>query len=341
MMASEHLPVVRPARADDGDALLAMARAAGPGMTSLPADAATLAAMLATSAARMEAGDAPAGNGALWFILWRGGEAIGACAIFPAVGTGWPFYSYRRDKVRAVSQALGRSITLETLSPSNHFDGVAEVGGLIVLPAERGGGAGRIAARSRYLFLAEHRGWFPDRVMAELRGHQDADGVSPVWEALGRPFYAMDFDAADAFGARHGNQFIAELGPRFPIYADLLSPAARAALGRPHAQSRPAYDMLLAEGFRDDGYIDIFDGGPQVSAEIDDLAAVRDCRIETLVATDAMPDETAALLSVGRGLGFRSTRGGVARRDGGIAIDAVAVERLGACVGDRVRWVAF
>src|SRR3546814_12409904 len=90
-----------------------------------------------------------------------------------------------------------------------------------------------------------------DRVMAELRGHQSADGTSPVWEALGRPFYRMDFDEADRFGGRYGNQFIAELGPHFPLYADLLPPAARAALGRPRAQSRPAYDMLLAEGFRD------------------------------------------------------------------------------------------
>src|SRR3546814_4864872 len=83
--------------------------------------------------------------------------------------------------------------------------------------------------------LAGHRDWFPDRVMAELRGHQSADGTSPVWEALGRPFYRMDFDEADRFGGRYGNQFIAELGPHFPLYADLLPPAARAALGRPHA----------------------------------------------------------------------------------------------------------
>src|SRR3546814_2150032 len=94
----------------------------------------------------------------------------------------------------SVSQALGRSITLETLAPSNHFDGAAEVGGLIVLPSARGGGAGRLAARSRYMFMAGHRDWFPDRVMAELRGHQSADGTSPVWEALGRPFYRMDFE---------------------------------------------------------------------------------------------------------------------------------------------------
>src|SRR3546814_13352419 len=116
-----------------------MARAAQPGMTNLPADPETLAAMLTASVARMTAADGGTGDtAALWFIVWHDGAAIGACAIFPTVGAAWPFYSYRRDRVRTVSQALGRSITLETLAPSNHFDGAAEVGGLIVLPSARG-----------------------------------------------------------------------------------------------------------------------------------------------------------------------------------------------------------
>ena len=99
--------------------------------------------------------------------------------------------------------------------------------------------------------------------------------------------------------------------------------------------------MLLAEGFHDDGYIDIFDGGPQVSADIDGLAAVRDCRVDALVAIDAAADAPAGLLSAGHGLAFRCTRGSVVRRDGGIAIDAGAAERLGVAAGDAVRWVAF
>src|SRR3546814_4835031 len=111
----------------DLDALLAMARAAQPGMTNLPADPETLAAMLTASVARMTAADGGTGDtAALWFIVWHDGAAIGACAIFPTVGAAWPFYSYRRDRVRTVSQALGRSITLETLAPSNHFDGAAD-----------------------------------------------------------------------------------------------------------------------------------------------------------------------------------------------------------------------
>src|SRR3546814_12548452 len=77
----------------------------------------------------MTAADGGTGDtAALWFIVWHDGAAIGACAIFPTVGAAWPFYSYRRDRVRTVSQALGRSITLATLAPRHPFDGAAEVG---------------------------------------------------------------------------------------------------------------------------------------------------------------------------------------------------------------------
>jgi arginine N-succinyltransferase len=320
---------------------MAMARAAGAGMTNLPPDPDTLGAMLGASEARLlEGGDALNAT-PLWFLLMTDADVIGTAAIFPSVGTAWPFYSYRRNRLVNVSVALDRSVTIETLTLNNDFNGAAEVGGLIVLPQARGMRAGRIAARGRYLFMAEHRNWFPARVMAELRGWLDSDGRSPVWEGIGRPFYGMDFDIADRFGGRNGNQFIAELGPRYPIYADMLPSAARDALGRPHDDSRAAYDMLLAEGFLDEGYIDIFDGGPQVAIGIDLLRGVRDSRVGPLTATDLPPGEGGHLLTTGAGVAFRCTRGDVAATGNGLAIDAAAAERLGVCTGDRVRHAPF
>ena len=86
------------------------------------------------------------------------------------------------------------------------------MGGLFVDPTARGHAVGGLTARSRYLFIALHREWFGRRVMAELRGWQDAEGKSPVWEAIGRRFYDMDFEDADRTNAVEGNQFIADLG---------------------------------------------------------------------------------------------------------------------------------
>src|SRR3546814_15629364 len=75
-MTQNQAPIVKAARADDVDALLAMARAAQPGMTNLPADPETLAAMLTASGTRMPAADGGTGaTAALWFIVWHDGAA--------------------------------------------------------------------------------------------------------------------------------------------------------------------------------------------------------------------------------------------------------------------------
>jgi arginine N-succinyltransferase len=75
-----------------------------------------------------------------------------------------------------------------------------------------------------------------------------------------------------------GVGFIAELMPKHPIYTALLPDAARAAIGKPHRESAKAMAMLLAEDFRYDGHVDIFDGGPQIYIARDKIRTVMDSR---------------------------------------------------------------
>ena len=75
-----------------------------------------------------------------------------------------------------------------------------------------------------------------------------------------------------------GVGFIAELMPKHPIYTALLPDAARAAIGKPHRESVKAMAMLLAEDFRYDGHVDVFDGGPQISIARDKIRTVMDSR---------------------------------------------------------------
>ena len=44
----------------------------------------------------------------------------------------------------------------------------------------------------------------------------------------------MSFQEADEFNAIHGNQFIADLMPKHPIYTAMLPESARAVIGLPH-----------------------------------------------------------------------------------------------------------
>ena len=165
--------------------------------------------------------------------------------------------------------------------------------------------------------------------MAELGGWQDSDGNSPVWENIGRHFYDMDFQEADRTGALNGNQFIADLGPRYPLYAALLPKAAQDVLGRPHDDGRAAYEMLLAEGFVAGDYVDIFDGGPTVFADIDSVRTVRHAQQTTVSAIG--PGGRPALVGAGAAATFRVGRGQVTP-DG--CIDASLAETLGLSTGD-------
>lgn len=250
------------------------------------------------------------------------------------MGAEWPFYSYRLTRQAARSQVVGRTQTQTLLNLVNDFDGEVEVGGLLIDPAMRGHALGSLAARARYMFIAAHRIWFGDRVIAELRGWQDQNGSSPVWEAIGRHFYAMEFSEADRTGAIFGNQLIADFGPRYPLYLSMLPESARAALGRPHAEGRLAYEMLLGEGFCSGDYVDIFDGGPTLVAQIDAVRTVRDC-CSSLVAAIA-DDGAPSFVAAGEGAQFRVARGLVGT---GGTISADVAETLKVSPGDGIRHV--
>ncbi len=327
--------VLRPAASADIDGVLALATAGGSGLTNLPPDRDMLVSRIAASERAIADEAAREAGAAIMLVVERDARIVAVSGIFPRVGAEWPFYSYRLTRQANRSLAVGRVKAQTLLNLVNDFDGEAEVGMLFVDPAMRGSALGALAARGRYLFIAAHRSWFGRRVMAELRGWQDAEGHSPVWEAVGRHFYDMDFNEADRTGAMTGNQFIADLGPRYPLYLSLLPTAAQAALGQPHDDGRPAFDMLIAEGFHAGDYVDIFDGGPTVVADIDAVRTVRDAR--TVVMSGEASGGTRSLVAVGTGAGFRVARGDVGA-DG--RVDPTLAEALQLHVGDDMLVVA-
>lgn len=319
----------------DLDALYALAVAGGSGLTNLPPDRKALHGKLADSCRAIESEDGRTAGAPIILMVEHGGQIVGTSCIFARVGAQWPFYSYRLTRQASRSLAIGRSKSQTLLNLANDFEGEAEVGGLFIDPARRGHAFGTLAARARYLFMAMHRDWFGRRAIAELRGWQDSDGRSPVWEAIGRHFYDMDFHDADRTGALGGNQFIADLGPRYPIYVSTLPRAAQDALGRPHDDGRPAYEMIVAEGFVAGDYVDIFDGGPTVVADIDAIRTIRDAWRVSMTAIGEGGDRV--LGACGRGTAFRVGRG-TATRDGVLGADLAAT--LGVVPGDSVLLVA-
>ncbi|WP_419827570.1 arginine N-succinyltransferase [Sphingomonas sp.] len=332
---------IRASRPEDLDALYEMAKLTGGGFTNLPPDRDALAARLGLSAAAFaKAEDAPGDD--LYVLMLEDaetGQVRGTAQVFSRVGQRWPFYSYRLGVLSQSSRELGRTFRAEMLSLTTDLEGSSEVGGLFLHPRERAGGLGQLLARSRYLFIRQHRSRFAARVIAELRGVIDEAGGSPFWDGLAGKFFGMGFQEADQFNAVHGNQFIADMMPKHPIYIAMLPETARAVMALPHPTGRAAMRMLEAEGFAHEGYIDIFDGGPTMGAATDAIRTVREARAATVTAADAT-DGAPGLIAAGTLSNFRCARARVAARDGGIAVDAEGAALLGLEPGEEVLFAA-
>lgn len=333
--------LIRPAQARDLQPLYEMAKLAGGGLTNLPPDRGAIAEKLKRCEAALAREEDSIGDDQFLMVLenTETGEVRGTCQLFGCVGMAWPFYSYRITTLTQHSRELQRTVTAELLSLVNDLGGSSEVGGLFLHPGERAGGLGMLLARSRYLFIAAHRARFADRLIAELRGVVDERGSSPFWDAIGGKFFGMDFHEADEFNGVHGNQFIADLMPKHPVYIAMLGEEARRVIGLPHPSGRAAMRMLENEGYAYQGYVDIFDGGPTLTAATDSVASIRDAQCLPVVDTGLARGDKA-LLATGRLADFRCCYGARELREDGLAVDALAAEMLGIGKGDQVWSIA-
>ncbi len=325
--------VIRAATPDDLGALYEMAKLTGGGFTNLPPDRRSLQAKLDRSAAAF-ARDGDGIENELFVLVLENtatGDVRGTCQLFTHVGQTHPFYSYRLGTLTQHSKELNRTFKAELLNLTTDLEGSSEVGGLFLHPGERASGLGLLLARSRYLFIAMHRARFAERVLAELRGVIDEAGGSPVWDGLAGRVFGMNFQDADQFNAIHGNQFIADLMPKTPVYTAMLTDTARAAIGLPHPNGRAAMRMLENEGFRHENYIDIFDGGPTMTARTDDIRTIRDARDATVAKLAGCGAQV--LVATGRLTGFRCAYGRVGDDD---ALDAACAAALGIGPGDPI-----
>ena len=328
---------VRPARNEDFQAIYEMAKLTGGGFTNLPPDKGALVEKLIRSEHAFARQGGEKEDDLYVFVLENveTGQIRGTCQVFSQVGGESPFYSYRISTLTQTSKALGRTFRAEMLNLVTDFDGCSEVGGLFLHPAARAGGLGLLVARSRYLFIRQHRQRFADKVLAELRGVIDEGGGSPFWDSIAGRFFGMSFQEADEFNASHGTQFIADLMPKTPIYTAMLPESARSVMGVPHPSGRAAMKMLEREGFAHDCYVDIFDGGPTMAAPTDQIRTIREAREEVLAAVKDEPGGHQVILAAGRLGEFAACYGRMATAaDGSVTLDSASAALLGLGPGD-------
>jgi len=333
--------IIRPITGGDLPALVALARNAGVGLTTLPPNEVELAKRVDAAVASF-AGTAVPADEIFLFVLEDAatGRVVGTCGLATAVGLRQPWYSYRVGLVVHASQELGLFTQTPTLFLSNDHTGHTELCSLFLDADYRRDRNGHLLSKSRFMFLAQHRARFSKKIIAELRGVSGEDGRSPFWESLGRHFFSMEFSQADYLTGIGKKSFVAELMPKHPLYSSFLTPEAQAVIGKTHPQTEPARRMLEGEGFRYEGYVDIFDAGPTVECDVDDVDAVKRSHEYTAVINGAAATGGTLHLVANTGLqDYRATLLPVTPVDSRIAIDAAAAAALGVNSGDPLRAV--
>lgn len=334
--------IMRPSRADDFDAFMDLAERSGTGFTSLPVNEEILRARL-TKSVKSFAGDIDQLEYGKYLMMMEDtqtGEVVGCSAVKCGVGINAPFFNYRVITVAQASQAAGKRFDMDALILTNEFVGYTEVGTLFLKSEHRGGGAGRLAAQSRYLLMATSPERFGERVLSELRGVTDTEGNTPFWDCLGSHFFKMTFPEADYLSAITDNQFILDLMPKYPIYIDLLPDEGRAAIGRCHNEGVGAFKLLEWEGFRFERTVDIFDGGPLVAADRVNIRTYRES--QTVRVQSGTPDgSTTGLVATMSIENFRCMQlSGELQDNAMLILHPDQLELLGLTAGDTARiWI--
>ncbi|WP_028115684.1 arginine N-succinyltransferase [Ferrimonas senticii] len=267
--------VIRAIRSDDYPALLQIAHESGHGFTSLPVDETLLRNKIEHSIQSFNREVTDPGDESYLMVLEDDGEVIGTCAIAAAVGFNDAFYHYRLGKDVHVSEKLDIRREVATLTLCNDYTGASELCTLFLKSDQRRDNVGRFLSRSRFLMLAAFPQRFADTVIAEMRGVSDEQGRSPFWQWLQQHFFGIDFPTADYLTGIGEKSFVAELMPRHPVYVNLLSDAAQAVVGKVHQNTAPALALLEAEGFTFRNYVDIFDAGPTVECQRQQIHSVQ------------------------------------------------------------------
>ena len=333
--------IIRPITAADYEALYAIAEESGIGFTSLPVNEDLLRNKIQRAEQAFGQHVEQAGNESYLFVMedTETGQVLGTTGIEATVGLDDAFYHYHLGKVVHASRELNVHNTVDILTFCNDYTGVSEICTLFLREPARKGVNGRFLSKVRFLFMMEHQHRFADTVIAEMRGVSDEAGRSPFWEWLEKHFFSMDFPTADYLTGIGNKVFIAELMPKYPIYVNLLSDEAQAVIGKVHKKTEPALRLLEEEGFCCRGYVDIFDGGPTVEANLTNIKSARNSQRLVVEISDKAAEEGQQSYIINTSVeNFRATVANVVVEGTTAYVTQATADALQVNAGDAIRF---
>ncbi len=330
---------IRGALTSDEQALLELARHLN--SVNLPNDREHIQRLLEHSEKSFR-GELPERRRKFVFLICdrESGQAVGTSTIIAQLGRrDAPYIYFDVIDEEKYSGALDRHFHHTVLRIGFSYDGPTELGGLVVAPAHRKAPErlGQLISSVRFLYIAEHRALFRGELLAELLPPLEPDGTSHLWEALGRRFTGMSYAEADLLSSEN-KSFVRDLFPSGNVYASLLSPDARAVIGKVGTQTRGVEKMLRRVGFRYAKRIDPFDGGPHFVAPLEDISLIREAqRLRVRIgAPGVSASRSLVATSLAEAPFFRAVAVPTTIHDGHVTLATDAAEALGVGVGGEL-----
>lgn len=336
--------IIRPVEEKDWNDICELA-AAAQSLTTLPNDKTILKNKIFDSLKAFHPHISKPGGEAYLFVLenTETKKVIGTSGILSKTGGFEPFYTYQIQEETYESKNPAVHKIIPTLHLLRKHNGPSELYGLFLHPNERKHGLGKLLSLSRLLFVKNFRKRFDDKVISELRGVTNKDGKSPFWEAIGKTFFEVDFYTADFLSGTGNKQFIEDLMPEFPIYIPLLPYEVQSVIGEVHENTKPARALLEKQGFVYKKEVDIFDAGPTLEAELDNVAAIKQTqKTQIKNILPQLSGKTTSCLISNLELNFRCCQSNLQIHDDkSVSLDEITAKNLNLKAGDTLFYYAL
>lgn len=284
--------IIRPITKKDQDFLAEFSFESVLGMTNLPRDRQKQLDKITHSETCFSSNIEKPNQEEYYFVLedLTTGRLGGTCGILAQSAQSLT-HCYRIEKIHNQAKYLSVPKEIRILKVLENPYNYSEICALYLQPSFRHSGLGRLLSLSRFLFIAAFPHRFRNKILAEMRGYIDQRQVSPFWEAIGRHFCDLSFVELMA-QIDQIHMHISEILPKFPIYIDLLPQEAQEVIGKIHDSTKPAYEMLTQENFSFNQEIDIFEGGPILTASTNDIRSIHKSSVSKVdITKDTLPDE--------------------------------------------------
>jgi arginine N-succinyltransferase len=273
-------------------------------------------------------------------------EVLGVSMIHSQHGTDQePHFYLTVGQESKFSQTINTGFVHGTLKLGLDTNGPTEIGGLILNPEFRGHNEklGKQLSFVRFLYMADHLDRFKPMIHSELMPPLDKFGNSPLWEAVGRRFFNMNYHEADVL-SRSNKEFILSLFPSENIYQTLLPMEARESIGKVGKETEPVKRMLENIGFKYTFEVDPFDGGPHYRCPLKDIKPIKE-KISGNLITDGFDGKnlTDVLLNVSHSeydfYAFKTQL--QIHGDGQVSIDPEIIKKLGLTTPQKITAIPF